>query len=138
MAFLLFCILFILFICFIWWIALWFNHVTSIKNKTYDWATYQDFLTIIKKEINKYENTRIRSVGYYIKYVIYEYKRTTMGTYESWTEFIRCEKTEICINNNYMLLDPISYLLYLKWHKEHANGNKRVKGLWKDVNQWDY
>jgi hypothetical protein len=79
----------------------------------------------LKKECRRYSNTRVC----YNKPI----KRIYSDTY-AWDEYIRCTFATIDIDNKYMILYPIDYLQYIHWMLIQAKKDKRVKGLWKDVN----
>ena len=131
MLFLLILILGILAVC---WVVSWGTHVGESMQQTYDWATYKEFLNVIDRENIKY-TLKKECRGYSNKRVCYSKPRKHIyGDTYTWDEYICCTFTTIEIDNKYMILYPIDYLQYIHWMLVQTKKDKRVKGLWKDVN----
>lgn len=134
MVLVLFLIILILAILLVCWIVSWGTHVGESMQQTYDWATYKEFLNVIDREISKHALTK-ECRGYTYKKVCYDKPRKLAysGTIV-WDEHIRCTFATIEIDNKYMILYPTDYLQYIHWMFVQTKKDKRVKGLWKDVN----
>lgn len=116
------------------WVAFWFELVEY--ERKYDWCYFDNFLKIIDAKVDEYK----------IKYGnVYIYKNNTSVYYSYlpsgrdplWDKktFISLRPDCICINNYYMMLNPIDYLKYRIWLKTNAKKDStRIKGLWKEGN----
>ena len=138
MTLILFLLILILGILVVCWIVAWGTHVAESIEYTYDWATYKEFLNVIDRENTKY-TLKKECRGYSCKKVCYDKPRKlTYSDTIVWDEHIRCRFDTVEIDNKYIVFYPIDYLQYIHWMLVETKNNKRVKGLWKDVNQWDY
>lgn len=138
MTFMLFLLILILGILVVCWIVAWGAHVGESIEQTYDWATYKEFLNVIDRENTKHALKKgVR--GYSNQRVCYDKSRKlTYSDNIVWDEYICCTFGTVEIDNKYMIFYPVDYLRYVHWMLIQTKKNKRVKGLWKDVNEWDY
>lgn len=116
------------------WVVFWFELVEY--ERKYDWCYFDNFLKIIDIKADEY---KIKYGNVYItknNMSIY-YSYLPSGGEPLWDKraFISLRPGSICINNYYMMLNPIDYLRYRFWLKINSKKDStRIEGLWKEGN----
>lgn len=122
----------------VWWLVTWgcFWFELVEYERSYDWCSFDNFLKIIDIIVDEY---KVKYGKIYIEKnnISIYYSYLPSGGEPLWDKrcFISLKEGCICINNYFMMLNPIDYLKYRIWLKTNAKKDStRIKGLWEEGN----